>query len=342
MARTCLVHLASGIGNVVLATPLLIVLDELDLAVDVCLDADYAQTATLLQPWSVVRAVHVDGIAAAVARGAYDIVVPAVPPFYWGRFARTYAAVGMPTRYVGAGFSRPDRTGASGPAIVTRPPDGLFARDEQAYYLAFAHTLGAGAERRPLPVLPIGPRDEESRVGPGTVVLAPGCKTGIMAAKRWPHFPELAARFADVVVVGTSDDLRRHDGRPMRFPGHVRSLADRLTLRETAELLAAAPIVVANDSGLAHVAAAVGVPTLMLFGPTDHACLGPLAPNVDVLRTGLACEPCWTAGRLAVCRGRVDCLQSLSVDRVVTAIEARLGAPALMEEADGCAAVRAR
>ncbi len=335
MGRTCLVHLASGIGNIVLATPLLLALDELGLDVEVCLDADYAGTAALLQPWSIVRAVHTDGLAAAVACGRHDVVVPAVPPFYWRRFARAYAAVG-PATVVGAGFSRP--------SVVARPPDRLFATDEQAYYLAFARALGYTADRRPLPVLPIAPRDDESRVGPDTVVVAPGCKTGTMAAKRWPHFAALAARLADVIVVGTGDDLRQHDGTPMRFPGHVRSLVDRLTLRETAELLAAAPVVVANDNGLAHVAAAVGAPTLMLFGPTGHACLGPLGPNVTVLTAGLGCEPCWTTARLAACRGRVECLHALGVDTVMNAIAAWLGGRDICawEECDGSAAVRAR
>ena len=49
-----------------LATPLLVALDELGYAVEVCLDADYPQTASLLQPWSVVRAVHGGGLTAAL------------------------------------------------------------------------------------------------------------------------------------------------------------------------------------------------------------------------------------------------------------------------------------
>ena len=54
----CLVHLASGVGNIVLATPLLAALAELDCTTDVCLDADYPETASLLEPWSVVRRVY--------------------------------------------------------------------------------------------------------------------------------------------------------------------------------------------------------------------------------------------------------------------------------------------
>jgi len=333
MPRRCLVHLASGVGNVVLATPLLVALDELGYAVDVCLDADYPQTAGLLQPWSVVRAVHGGGLAALMramrADGAatlrWDTIVPAVPPFYWRRYAPAYKAL---KHSVGSG------------RIVPRPPDRLFARDEQAFYLGFARELGYPDDSRPLPQLPIGSCEAEDRVGVQTVVLAPGCKTGTMTAKRWPHFEALAMRFADVVVVGTADDLRHFDGRSMQFPAHVRSLVDRLSLRETAELMAASALVVGNDSGLSHVAAAVGVATLMLFGPTDDACLGPLPPNVTVLRTGLPCEPCWRLSPLAACRRRIDCLAQLDVERVERAARSLISLPG-EENRDDHAGVRA-
>ncbi|HEU0054671.1 MAG TPA: glycosyltransferase family 9 protein, partial [Longimicrobium sp.] len=166
----------------------------------------------------------------------------------------------------------------------------------------------------------------ESRgVTRSTLVLAPGCKTGEMTAKRWPHFAALAGRFADVAVVGTEDDLRGHDGAPMAFPAHVRSLVGALSLRETAEVMAAAGVVVANDSGLGHLAGATGVPTLLLFGPTADAILGPFPPNVTVLRGGLPCEPCWNGPRLRACAGRVDCLQALAADRVEREVRALLG-----------------
>lgn len=334
MPRACLVHLASGVGNIVLATPLLLALDELGYDVHVCLDADYTQTADLLQPWSVVRAVHGGGLAALLRRPRavtgqphrWDAIVPAVPPFYWPRFARAYAG--------------PIVDASGGAQIVARPSDRVFALDEQAFYLAFAHTLGYPATVRPLPYLPIGPRDGETRAGARTVVLAPGCKTGTMAAKRWPHFEALAARFDDVVVVGTTDDLRQFDGAPLRFPAHVRSFVDALTLRETAELMAAAAIVVGNDSGLSHVAAAVGVATLMLFGPTDDTCLGPQPPNVTVLRAGLPCEPCWKTAPLAACLKRVDCLACLDVDRVEHAVRSLMNI-ASEENRDECAGLRA-
>ena len=302
---TALVHLASGVGNVVLATPLLVALDELGFTVDVCLDADYPQTADLLRPWSVIREVFTSREPDPRWLAQYDVVVPAIPPFYWRRFASAY---GVRSR------------------SIPRPPDRLFSENEQAYYLEFARTIGYSRDARPACRLPVGPREEEDRVDLGSVVIAPGCKTGQMAAKRWPHFPDLAARFADVAIVGTADDLRRHDGSEMQFPAHTKSFVGTLTLRGTAELMAAAGVVVANDSGLAHVAAAVGTPTVMLFGPTADACLGPLPPNASVARAGLPCEPCWTMAPLVACAGGVDCLARLSVDTVEHRVRTLVGA----------------
>jgi ADP-heptose:LPS heptosyltransferase len=299
-----LVHLASGIGNIVLATPLLAALDELGFTIDVGLDADYPEAADLLRPWSVVRDIHIGRRPHPRWLAGYDVVVPAIPPFYWNRFASAYRGV---------------------PTIVARPPDRLFADDEQAYYLAFAHALGYPRQQRPTCQLPIGPVEDERRVTLATVVIAPGCKTGRMAAKRWPHFPDLASRFADVAIVGTADDMRRPDGTEMQFPAHAKSFVGVLTLRGTAEVMAAAGAVVANDSGLAHVAAAIGTPTIMLFGPTSDRCLGPLPPNASVVRAGLPCEPCWTSAPLAACAGRVDCLAQLSVDAIERRIRMLLG-----------------
>jgi ADP-heptose:LPS heptosyltransferase len=298
--RTALVHLAAGIGDVVLATPLLVALERLGFTVDVLLDADYAQTAELLRGWSVVREVITGGAREPTAsRGRYLSVIPAVPPFYWRRFRHLYA----------------DDSRA-----VPRPPDALFYEDAQSYYLAFARSLGSPAEFRPAYRLPVAPSDEFG-VGARTVVLAPGCKGGEMSAKRWPHFSELAELFGDVAVVGTADDLRDARGAALSFPAGARLFVDRLTLAETASLLASAGVVVANDSGLAHVAAATGTPTVMIFGPTPHAALGPLAPNVTIVRAGLPCEPCWFGARLGACGGRVNCLRDVPARVVAREVE---------------------
>src|SRR5215813_11348286 len=187
--HTVLVHLASGIGNIVLVTPLLVALNRMGFVVDLLLHTDYPQTADLLRDWSVIREVD-DGRSPNIPPlSPYDVLIPAIPPFYWSRFAHLYTKTASEIR---------------------RPPDALFYQDKQAYYLAFAHELGYPKARRPFYRLPIAPHD--GGVTARTLIIAPGCKTGEMAAKRWPYFPQLAERFEDVAIVGTTDDVRRNDG----------------------------------------------------------------------------------------------------------------------------------
>src|SRR5258705_8677005 len=190
----------------------------------------YPETAELFRGWAVVRNL-VDG-----PEGDYAARIPAVPPFYWHRFSDRYDALAN---------------------VVARPPSGLFWRDEQAFYLAFARSLGYTGPA-PRPSLPFCTAHTEDTLAT-TVVLAPGCKTGDMAAKRWPYFVELAARFEQVTVVGTDEDLVRFDGSRMVFPPHARVLAGHAGLHATADAIASAAVVVANDSGLGHLAAALGV-----------------------------------------------------------------------------------
>jgi len=302
-----LVHLGAGIGNIVLATPLIVALDGLGFRTDLWLSADYPETAALLRNWSLVDRIHVEASARGTRRS--HLLVPAIPPFYWPRFSRAYRS-----------WSRQ----------VPRPPEERFYQNEQGYYLDFARALGWTLPSPPVYRLPIGPATHLG-ISSRTLALAPGCKTGEMSAKRWPGYSHLADRFEDVAVVGTPEDLRDANGRPLHFSSHVRVLTGQLTLRETVEALAAAGAVVGNDSGLSHAAAATGTPTLMLFGPTPNHELGPLPPNVEVLRSDLACEPCWFGERMTLCAGRVDCLAKLSVERVIEAVTRILGKAATRE-----------
>lgn len=304
--RTALVHLGAGIGNIVLATPMLSALEQMHLRVDLCLSADYPETASLFDGWPAIRRVFADDELEGALADRPDFVIAAIPPFYWARFRTLFRA-------------------------HRRPPDDLFYTDEQSWYLAFAASAGWAGATKPETWLPISPNTTD--VTAATVVIAPGSKTGEMANKRWPHFAALAARLGDVdvAVVGTADDLASGADR-LSFPGNVRSFVSKLSLRETASLLAGAGVVVANDNGLAHVAAAVGTPTITLFGPTSEHVLGTFAPHQEALRASFACAPCWRATRYGACHGTIDCMRSLAVDVVERHVRKWIAARAALEE----------
>lgn len=293
-----LVHLASGIGNIVLATPLLEILSRNGFKVDILLDADYEGVAELFDGWDVVARVF-KGPDERPILGAYGHLLVAIPPFYWSKYSRRYAA-----------------------RNVYRPPDNLFYRDERGYYLDFARQIGCEIHGAlsyflPTPTAAVGRRRT-------ALVLAPGSKPGLMSAKRWPFFGELAALFPDVTLVGTKEDLSTFDGQPMQFPQHVTSYIGRVSLYETAIILANAGVVVANDCGLGHLAGALRVPTILLFGPTPHQTLGSLPHNVTVLRSNLPCEPCWLRSRLEPCNAMLTCLKTLNVPLVASLVTSRM------------------
>lgn len=131
-------------------------------------------------------------------------------------------------------------------------------------------------------------------------ILCPGAEYG--PAKRWPptHFAELAARFlADgfqVWLVGSPNDtlaaesVLQATGESSRY---VRDLTGRTDLGTAIDLLSLGSIVVSNDSGLMHAAAAVGVPMVALFGSSSPAYTPPLSSVARVARIEIACSPCF-------------------------------------------------
>ena len=128
-----------------------------------------------------------------------------------------------------------------------------------------------------------------ARAGAGArvVVLHPGSGG---RGKCWPleRYLELSRRLRQegrgvLHVVGpVEQDLWARDGRLERLAA-AGPLAADLTLAQLAGLLAEADAFVGNDSGVAHLAAAVGARTLVLFGPSNPVHFRPLGPRVDVL-----------------------------------------------------------
>jgi heptosyltransferase-2 len=158
------------------------------------------------------------------------------------------------------------------------------------------------------------------------VALAPG---SIWGSKRWPYYRELAERLAAqaaVVVVGGPGDADLASEITAAVAGAGRravSGCGRLTLRQSAEVIRRAAVLVTNDSAPLHFAQAVGTPTVAIFGPTVPAFgFGPRGPRDEVAEvTGLPCRPCSAHGPPSCPLGHHLCMNSLKVEDVVLAIE---------------------
>jgi heptosyltransferase II len=152
----------------------------------------------------------------------------------------------------------------------------------------------------PVPQLRV-PTGEVSRfrqtrgLGQGTAVaLAPG---SVGASKRWTYYPKaaklLAERGFDVWVVGGPGEKALAAEIVAEGGTRVRDLTGT-DLRNGILAMAAARLAISNDSGLMHIAAALGTPTMGIFGPTSPyhwAPLNGLAATVQT-RTAVPCQPC--------------------------------------------------
>jgi heptosyltransferase II len=149
------------------------------------------------------------------------------------------------------------------------------------------------------------------------VGLNPGTSFG--PAKRWPveRYAELGDRLvgalgADVLVFGSKAErpLAESVARAMQHTPVV--LAGTTTLRQWMALTERCRLVVANDSGPMHVAAAVGAPVVAIFGSTSEEATGPLSPWSRVVRHPVPCSPCG----FRECPIDLRCMHEVSVDEV--------------------------
>ncbi|MBI5869302.1 MAG: glycosyltransferase family 9 protein [candidate division Zixibacteria bacterium] len=94
------------------------------------------------------------------------------------------------------------------------------------------------------------------------------------------------------------------------------------SLREVMVKLATCTVFVGSDSGLMHLAAAMGVPSIGLFGPT-HPSLGfaPVGPGARAFHAGTYCSPCHRHGAAACTRERRFCFDELNLEQIATAID---------------------
>ncbi len=189
-------------------------------------------------------------------------------------------------------------------------------------YLTIVQALGCPTSplEYPFPVTPADRQHIGTALG-GVQRFAVHLPGANWLTKRWPveHFAQLATeldkryRLASVIAGGPEiADLA------MRIP-HAINLAGKTTLPQLVALLDRADLVVANDSGPMHIAAALNRPLVAIFGPTNPVLTGPYRRLDSVVRSDIACSPCYSR-RCRDCR----CLSELGVEKVLAIVEAQL------------------
>jgi len=168
-----------------------------------------------------------------------------------------------------------------------------------------------------------------------TVALCPGSINS--RAKRWPteRYAELADRLIDkrdidVLLVGSKDEFDVAAEVKQHMRRRPIDLTGKTTLAEAVAILSVTDLVVTNDTGPAHIASALGRPTLVIFGPTNPLTTRPFAKTAEIIRKPPDCAPCM----LRDCPIDHRCMTAISVEDVLKQAELLLGGTNLAPEQD--------
>ena len=228
---------------------------------------------------------------------------------------------GIPRR---AGYDRDGRG-----LLLTHPVpvDKALKRVHQAdYYLGLAESLGFHRAQR-VPSLKVSEEGQEEagrmlqslglRESRGLVGISPGATYG--PAKQW--FPERYGALADriarnldasVLIFGNEGDKKVASEVRQNARASLIDLTGMTTLGQAIALISRCRLFITNDSGLMHVAAALGIPVVAIFGSTDPERTGPLGEVCRVVRKFVPCAPCLKID----CPEDRSCMRLISVDEV--------------------------
>jgi heptosyltransferase-2 len=164
---------------------------------------------------------------------------------------------------------------------------------------------------------------QEQGIAPGRPLLALSPTAAYGSAKAWlpDRFRAFARTWnaghndAAILFLGAAAERERIAALAAGLPGTVRNLAGGLDLRRSIAVLSRCRLFVGNDSGLMHVAAALAVPLVAIFGPTEPGRTAPLGPRFRLLHHGVDCAPC----RCRECPTDHRCMAAVGVEEVLAA-----------------------
>jgi ADP-heptose:LPS heptosyltransferase len=203
--------------------------------------------------------------------------------------------------------------------ISTFPPPGA-RMHVQLYQLEQLSDMGINNDEK-FPVLNAG-NGTPFPEGPPLIAVHPGSGG---RRKCWPLgsymrlMEELhrEAGVSFVVILGPAEDSGEYETleKFVAEKGMRVKIIRDMSVSGIARVLKKAAFFIGNDSGVAHLASAVGTPSLVIFGPTDHEVWKPAGVNVGIVRSGYPCSPC---GEEACrrCTG-IGCLEALTVEKVL-------------------------
>lgn len=154
------------------------------------------------------------------------------------------------------------------------------------------------------------------------LILCPGAEFG--PSKRWPEdsYAQLAYHYLSlgyqIWIFGSNKDSEVAQMIQNGTQHQCVDLTGRTSLSEAIDLMSLAQKVITNDSGLMHIAAALGRPLVAIYGSTDPGFTPPLSDKVKIVKEQIACSPCFKRS----CElGHHRCMKMLSVQKVISAVD---------------------
>lgn len=172
----------------------------------------------------------------------------------------------------------------------------------------------------------------EAQVEPGEPIIAFAPSGGNSPLKQWPvsHFIELGRRIRAgcpsriLILGGSGEEALGAEIEHMLGPPTI-NVVGRTTLRQMAAVLKRCHLFVGNDAGPMHIAAAMGIPVVALFGASCPHRFGPWGNGHRVLWTPLPCGPCFQTPHVSCCSqcifDRPHCILGITVEEVQRAVE---------------------
>jgi heptosyltransferase-2 len=340
----------SGIGNLLLATPSMMVLSKKvpGIRIDVLVSGRGGDAFLKGAPWlgggrcivakelQAMGKKEMDALEKGLKAEDYDIVIV------------TFPSNNLESAILASSIGAPARAGHRSPAKLR--PDKLYnavsktieGKHEVDLNVDLVRALGLVVGDGEVPDPRIELTVEERRRGRETLTscsidpdkdvlvgMHPGAHKD-MPQKRWKGFGDVAWLMLEnkvctrILVFGGPDekglarDIEKATGELGEGCGVV-SLAGSLSLRETAAVISLCKAFISNDSGLMHIAAAVGVPLVAIFGPTSYVRTAPRGKHV-VLRKERDCMPCYVMPGDSIKCEAGDCLVDIAPEEVVKAV----------------------
>ncbi len=137
--------------------------------------------------------------------------------------------------------------------------------------------------------------------------------------KIYPYYNKVAQLLIEkrfnVVLVGSKEDKEKDQNK---YPEQVIDLRGKLSLRESIAVISQGKLTISNDSAIAHMSRAVGIPVIVIYGAT-HPFFGfaPLPDEGKYIFKGLECQPCDLHGKKECKRGDLACLTTIEPEEVV-------------------------